>query len=1069
MGIFLGILLLSVSGIHSSVYAAPNNEPEHVKDRLLIKFKDGVSSSQKKSILENNGVVEIDEISQIQVKVLKVPEKALNAVQTALQKNKSVEYVEKDFILKPASIPNDPKFSLQWQLQKLRVPEAWDISGNNPVTIAILDTGVAPDHPDLAGKIVSGYNFYDNNADWSAVCSHGTAVAGSATAMTNNALGIAGLAPEAKIMPIRISSGPPSCSGTYSAITKGVLFAADNGARVANISFAIYDGSVITDAAKYMYNKGGWVVASAGNDGNFWDKKDNPYIISVSAVKKLDDWAGYTYGPFVDFTAPGVLVYTTFPAENGYYGYASGTSFASPIVAGTIALLMATNPDLTPSQIYDILKNSSVDLGTPGYDYYFGWGRVDAYGALLQTTPTPSPADITPPSAPSLVAPASGAVTNDNTPTFDWTDVSDPSLPVTYEILVDNNNAFSSPEISKQSLSSSDYTQATSLADGTYYWKVRATDGVGNIGSYSAVRTVIIDTTPIDITPPTITITNPADGTTASGLITVSADASDNVEVSSVELFVNNVYYAKKTSGPYDFTVDGKDLPSGSNTLMAKAFDTSNNSNDDTITVLVAELERQSSIIITSPENGAQVNGKITITTQVSNIPNISSVKFFIDGSLIGKVSSEPYQYGWHTKGESTGDHTITVEASDTNSNTVSSSITVQIPSKQGKSKNVGPQEIDFEQQADMLREDETDSSEIIKTSIEEQSEIKDSILTSETPIFIPIVPQVVAEGSLLLIDISTSNSEGNNFSFPQEDQDIPAFSKLMDNSDGTATLKIIPEFEDAGDYTIVILAKDDGVPPLSSSITILLTVTEGTPESVIQYLQNLKSNLGSEDIKNLGEKVSNAAQLHKYLTEATKQERSDFQDLFHEYIKDTKNLLGIAQTAEEKIILQDIKKTEIRVDHAFEKLDIKEDHENKVKDTMMLIEKRKELADTINQIISLEHFIKEKSEKEKQIEELTAKKLVLMKEVMIEEAKQSNVELSDDDVKKIVEIDQSSQSQSSQTKSTGQDNVGTKTNNGQDTSGTKSNNGQGSGGSNKSNGNDKSNNGKSANDKSNK
>ncbi|MGI0041483.1 MAG: hypothetical protein ACRD94_05910, partial [Nitrosopumilaceae archaeon] len=160
----------------------------------------------------------------------------------------------------------------------------------------------------------------------------------------------------------------------------------------------------------------------------------------------------------------------------------------------------------------------------------------------------------------------------------------------------------------------------------------------------------------------------------------------------------------------------------------------------------------------------------------------------------------------------------------------------------------------------------------------------------------------------------------------------------------------------------------------------------------------------------------------------ATKQERSDFQDLFHDYIKDAKNLLSIGQGAEEKMLIQEISKADQKLDVALEKLNMQEEAEKKAKDAVWLREKRNELADTINQLVSVQQFESRGDAKDKKIEDLTAKKLVLMKEVMIEEAKQNNGNLTPDDIKKIEEkIELKTQSDSA-----GQDNVGGKTNNSQ-------------------------------------
>ena len=204
-----------------------------------------------------------------------------------------------------------------------------------------------------------------------------------------------------------------------------------------------------------------------------------------------------------------------------------------------------------------------------------------------------------------------------------------------------------------------------------------------------------------------------------------------------------------------------------------------------------------------------------------------------------------------------------------------------------------------------------------------------------------------------------------------------------------------------------------------------------------------------------MGQKVSYAAQLHKHLVDATKQDRSDFQYSFHEYTNAAKNILQIGQGVEQKMILQDISKTQLKLDNVLEKLNIQEENENKAKDAKLLREKRQELADTINQLVAVEHFIKRGAEKEKQIEELSAKKLVLMKEVILEEARQSNVDLTEDDIKNIEEkIDQSSQAASA----------------GQDNGNDKASNSKGNGGNNNSNkgsSNDKGN--KGGNDKSKK
>ena len=355
---------------------------KHAPDRLLIKFKNDVSESYKKQTIHVNSGLISDEIPQIKVKIIKVPPHALEKIQAKLSKHSAVEYVEKDFMIKPEMIPNDPTYPSQYHLPTIQADAAWDITqGETSIPIAILDSGVDPTHPDLAGKLQNGYNFYNNNNDWADAgnCGHGTKVAGVAAAISNNGIGVAGVAWDNPIIPIKITDS--NCYGYYSTMIKGIIHAADNGAKVANISYRIYAGDPLTDAAKYMHDKGGWVVTAGGNTGAFANYADNPYIISVGATYSNDQATGYsTYGPYIDFVAPGSYIYTT--RNGGTYGASSGTSFSSPIVAGAIGLIASADPSLSADEIYDVLKLSAVDLGAPGRDDVYGWGRINVSQAL---------------------------------------------------------------------------------------------------------------------------------------------------------------------------------------------------------------------------------------------------------------------------------------------------------------------------------------------------------------------------------------------------------------------------------------------------------------------------------------------------------------------------------------------------------------------------------------------------------------------------------------------------------------------------------------------------------------
>lgn len=250
----------------------------------------------------------------------------------------------------------------------------------------MLDSGVDLEHPDLAGKVLPGYNFYDNNCDVRDVSGHGTAVAGVAAAATNNSVGVAAIGWHCSILPVRVTD--PNGYTSYSLLAKGLTYAADRGAKVAVVSFGIFGGQDLSSAAKYFMDKGGLVVASGGNTGSYCDDPDNPYIVSVSGTTS-DDRSWGTYGPYIDLSAPCSAIYTTI--NGGGYGNVGGTSFSAPLTAGLIGLIFSANPSLAPNQVEQILKSTAVDLGDPGYDVYYGWGRINASKALKATVGSTPP------------------------------------------------------------------------------------------------------------------------------------------------------------------------------------------------------------------------------------------------------------------------------------------------------------------------------------------------------------------------------------------------------------------------------------------------------------------------------------------------------------------------------------------------------------------------------------------------------------------------------------------------------------------------------------------------------
>ncbi len=360
--------------------------------QILVKPRAGVSSAEMEMILARHGGRQHDIISRIGVRVVRVPEDKVERVVAALNRNPRIAFAEVDERIELAVTPNDPHYGSQWHLPKIDAPEAWSITtGSRQVIVAIADTGVDADHPDLAALMVPGWNFYDGNTDTRDVHGHGTSVAGAAVAAGDNGIGIASVAWHSRIMPLRVSS--LTGGATLSRIAQAITWAADNGARVVNVSYNAGRSSTVQSAAKYMQDTAAGVVTlSSGNDGQYVDAPNNPHVLVVGATTSSDTLASFSNrGPYVDMTAPGSGIYTT--ANGGGYRSVSGTSFSAPLVAGVAALVISADPALSASEIHELLLLHAEDLGPAGYDTSFGHGRVNAGRTVGGAAVTPPPAD----------------------------------------------------------------------------------------------------------------------------------------------------------------------------------------------------------------------------------------------------------------------------------------------------------------------------------------------------------------------------------------------------------------------------------------------------------------------------------------------------------------------------------------------------------------------------------------------------------------------------------------------------------------------------------------------------
>jgi len=421
------------------------NKPEWVKGEILVKFKDNVELqiSSNRGILETginslNEIIskwqvtemekifktekkrtetktimtytgEIIEVPQLfNIYKMKIPDDTdVEKAVADFEKNPNVDYAEPNYIARICVIPDDSSFSNQWGLHNtgqyhladadIDAPEAWEIeTGDSTVVIGIIDTGVDYGHPDLADKVVStGYDFVNNDDDAMDDNGHGSHVAGIAAATTNNVLGIAGVAWNCKILPVKVlqSNG----YGSYSDVANGVNYAANNNAKVINLSLGGYAESyVLRDALENAYTTA-VIVASAGNDG--WEYHPFTgiafypaawsFVIGVGASDVLYDnineiWyegraVFSNYGINADLYAPGVNIYSTIPLFHPHtYSYTSwnGTSMAAPFVTGTVALIRSYFSEWSNELIHGQLIYSS--------DGIVGGIRLNAYRTLTE-------------------------------------------------------------------------------------------------------------------------------------------------------------------------------------------------------------------------------------------------------------------------------------------------------------------------------------------------------------------------------------------------------------------------------------------------------------------------------------------------------------------------------------------------------------------------------------------------------------------------------------------------------------------------------------------------------------
>ncbi|MFQ6082529.1 MAG: S8 family peptidase [Candidatus Aminicenantia bacterium] len=394
--------------------------PFWVEDEILVKFKPTLSDNQITTTISSYKSEKVKRIPKINVYQLKIPSGySVKEMVSIFQANPDVEFAEPNYIAYLTIAPNDPLFQYQYALENdgqeigsggptgtpgadIKAPEAWkEEKGQETVIIAIVDTGIDLNHPDLKNKIYSsGYDFVNNDSQAQDDHGHGTHCAGIAAAETNNNDGIAGVAWDCQLLPVKVMD--KNGTGKVSWVSNGIIWAVDQEAQIISLSLGSeYPSNTLKTALNYAYSKNAVIVAAAGNEGGavLYPAAYDEYCLAVAATDYNDQRATFlnteifesNFGPEVDVAAPGVRILSTYPVDltpAGYlpYAYSWGTSMSTPHVAGMTILIKSLKPWLKNYQIMDIIRYSADDINSdqyPGKDNYLGYGRINMKKAIV--------------------------------------------------------------------------------------------------------------------------------------------------------------------------------------------------------------------------------------------------------------------------------------------------------------------------------------------------------------------------------------------------------------------------------------------------------------------------------------------------------------------------------------------------------------------------------------------------------------------------------------------------------------------------------------------------------------
>jgi len=585
--LILGIFAAPLCVTTQAQASVNEKQPQWAKGRILVAPVAGLPATRFKQLLNKHGAKSNGRLhatsntEKLRTHIINVPPHAERAIVRALRNNPNIEFAELDTLISPSDIDaNDTYYASAWHLDTLNLPTAWHESKGDNVVVAVIDAGVNSAHQDLNTNTVAGWNVINNNNDTSDVSGHGTKVAGVIAAKSDNGIGVTSIAWNSSIMPIRVTNNTNGTAYT-SDMAKGVIWAVEHGASIANISFAVTTSATLTNAANYMRANGGLVVVSSGNNGSQLTCDDNPSMITVGGTDQSDNKASWSnYGACIDVVAPGAGIWTTH--KSGSYASVSGTSFAAPATAAVLALIKSANPNLSPDELESILERSADKSNNGGsYSTSLGHGRIDAAAAVAMAIQAPN--------------------IDQQAPTVSINSIEQASDKNVFNISINaqDNNAVSHVELyADGELIGTDlsapyqfnYDGSDNVDAQVQLWAV-AYDASNNQGQ-SEKRSVELSQEPVtdDTTPPTLDIFNPTDGSTLSGTVTISANAADDRQLASISLTIDGQLKTHIADNSLSYGWNTRKVSLGAHTIVISATDSAGNKTTQTRTItLVAK------------------------------------------------------------------------------------------------------------------------------------------------------------------------------------------------------------------------------------------------------------------------------------------------------------------------------------------------------------------------------------------------------------------------------------------------------------------------------------------------